>query len=216
MSSNEVSTSGELTMPLFVLGTLMPGEKMALNVFEPRYRLMIRRVMEGSRRFGMAQPAEGSQLGVEPVAVECEIVECEPLPDGRFYLEIVGKNRIRLLQLWEQDGYRVGKVTQMKDEPNETERDVVLELCKEVKSMAERSLNVLRRSANLYNAYDRICALMERMGAQPSDEDAEAVSFWAAAMLPTGCPQRAQLLQMSSTKSRLEWLRNHLGQMSGG
>ena len=28
---------------------------MSLNVFEPRYRLMIRRAMEGNRRFGMAQ-----------------------------------------------------------------------------------------------------------------------------------------------------------------
>ena len=33
----------------------MPGEKMALNVFEPRYRLMIRRCMEGNRHFGLAQ-----------------------------------------------------------------------------------------------------------------------------------------------------------------
>lgn len=31
-------------LPLFVLFTLFPGEKIRLNVFEPRYRLMIRRV----------------------------------------------------------------------------------------------------------------------------------------------------------------------------
>ena len=30
------------------------GEKMALNIFEPRYRLMVRRCMEGNRLFGMA------------------------------------------------------------------------------------------------------------------------------------------------------------------
>lgn len=75
-----VSSSGETIMPLFVMGTIMPGEKMALNIFEPRYRLMIRRVMEGSHRLGMAQPSRGGT--VEPIAVECEIVECEPLPDG--------------------------------------------------------------------------------------------------------------------------------------
>ena len=27
---------------------------MALNIFEPRYRLMVRRCLTGSRRFGMA------------------------------------------------------------------------------------------------------------------------------------------------------------------
>lgn len=31
-------------LPLFVLFTLFPGENIRLNVFEPRYRLMIRRV----------------------------------------------------------------------------------------------------------------------------------------------------------------------------
>lgn len=33
---------------------------MALNIFEPRYRLMVRRCMEGSRRLGMAIVTTGS------------------------------------------------------------------------------------------------------------------------------------------------------------
>ncbi len=37
------------------MSSILPGEAMALNIFEPRYRLMIRRAMEGNRRFGMAQ-----------------------------------------------------------------------------------------------------------------------------------------------------------------
>jgi hypothetical protein len=42
-----------LTLPLFVMSLLMPGETMALNIFEPRYRLMVR---------GTAQHAERSTL----------------------------------------------------------------------------------------------------------------------------------------------------------
>ena len=49
------SYSGAGLLPLFVMVVLLPGEKMALNIFEPRYRLLIRRTMEGNRRFGMAQ-----------------------------------------------------------------------------------------------------------------------------------------------------------------
>ena len=37
------------------MSAILPGEKMQLNIFEPRYRLMIRRAMEGNRRFGMAE-----------------------------------------------------------------------------------------------------------------------------------------------------------------
>ena len=56
------------------------GEKMALNIFEPRYRLMVRRCMEGSRRLGMAVVTGND--GLHEIATECEIVECQPLPDG--------------------------------------------------------------------------------------------------------------------------------------
>lgn len=58
----------------------LAGEKIALNVFEPRYRLMVRRCMEGNRRFGMAVVSNRQQL--EKVACLAEILECQPLPDG--------------------------------------------------------------------------------------------------------------------------------------
>ena len=59
---------------------LPAGEKMELNIFEPRYRLLVRRCMEGNRRFGMATVNQRSQLSA--VACQCEILECLPLPDG--------------------------------------------------------------------------------------------------------------------------------------
>lgn len=40
-------------------------------------------------------------------AVECEITECQPLADGRFYLELKGLRRFRVGQQTEVDGYRV-------------------------------------------------------------------------------------------------------------
>lgn len=57
------------------------GETMALQIFEPRYRLMVRRVMTGSRRLGMAVRMRGAQ-DVETVVTEAEITELRPLPDG--------------------------------------------------------------------------------------------------------------------------------------
>jgi len=63
------------------------GEKMALNIFEPRYRLMVRRCMEGSRRLGMAVVTTND--GLHEVATECEIVECQPLPDGCAILSLL-------------------------------------------------------------------------------------------------------------------------------
>jgi Lon protease-like protein len=39
-----------------------------------------------------------------------EITECEALPDGRFYLEVVGRRRCRIVSSEEQDGYRIARV----------------------------------------------------------------------------------------------------------
>lgn len=47
---------------------------MRLHIFEPRYRLLVRRAMEGSRRLGMAAPAAGGS--VAPIASKCT----PPLP----------------------------------------------------------------------------------------------------------------------------------------
>lgn len=37
----------EGNLPMFVMDVMLPGQAMQLNIFEPRYRLLIRRCMEG-------------------------------------------------------------------------------------------------------------------------------------------------------------------------
>ena len=73
---------------------------MSLNIFEPRYRLLIRRCLEGSRRFGLATVNRSHEL--QRVACEVEISECQAAPDGRFLIDIVGTRRFRVLNAWEQ------------------------------------------------------------------------------------------------------------------
>ena len=43
----------EGSLAMFMMDVVLPCQSLSLNVFEPRYRLLIRRCMEGSRRFGM-------------------------------------------------------------------------------------------------------------------------------------------------------------------
>ncbi|XP_010258247.1 PREDICTED: LON peptidase N-terminal domain and RING finger protein 1 isoform X2 [Nelumbo nucifera] len=74
-------------LPLFVMDVILPCQKLSLNIFEPRYRLMVRRIMEGNHRMGMAA-IDSTTGAIADLACEVEITECEPLPDGRFYLEL--------------------------------------------------------------------------------------------------------------------------------
>uniref|UniRef100_A0A2P2L1S9 Uncharacterized protein MANES_06G089300 n=1 Tax=Rhizophora mucronata TaxID=61149 RepID=A0A2P2L1S9_RHIMU len=78
-------------IPLFVMDAIIPCQKLRLHIFEPRYRLMVRRIMEGNRRMGMVV-IDSTTGSIADFACEVEITKCEPLPDGRFYLEVKMQN----------------------------------------------------------------------------------------------------------------------------
>ena len=40
-------------LPVFVMACMLPGETIGLNIFEPRYRLMFRRCLEGNSRLAL-------------------------------------------------------------------------------------------------------------------------------------------------------------------
>lgn len=169
-------------LPLFVMSPILPGERMALNIFEPRYRLMIRRVMEGGRRFGMATVSCDDSQKLDDAACEVEILDCEPLADGRYYLEIVGRDRFKPFDLQELDGYRVCSVEPIVDDlpvPGSAEAEKLTSLAKEVESMADnwvgrvRALSQSRRGA---------AELLRRFGSKPQENDLERLSFWVVSI----------------------------------
>ncbi|KAG6404003.1 hypothetical protein SASPL_136237 [Salvia splendens] len=69
-----LTNPGPDLLPLFAMDVILPCQKLQLNIFEPRYRLMVRRIMEGNRRMGMVviDPSTGS---VVDYACEVEITE---------------------------------------------------------------------------------------------------------------------------------------------
>ncbi|PQQ20490.1 putative receptor-like protein kinase [Prunus yedoensis var. nudiflora] len=58
---------------------------------------------------------DSSTGSIADFACEVEITECEPLPDGRFYLEIESRRRFRIIRSWDQDGYRVAEIEWVHD-----------------------------------------------------------------------------------------------------
>lgn len=163
-------------LPLFVMAPMLPGEKMALNIFEPRYRLMIRRVMEGGRKFGMATVNRNHTL--DPVACEVEILECDPLPDGRFYVEILGRRRFRPKEESEQDGYRVARAEFITDEapaPGSQEAAELDAVTVEVEAMAQRWAERMR---SLAESRPGARELLRRVGDKPTSPNNEQLSFW--------------------------------------
>lgn len=88
-------------IPLFPLPVvLFPGARMPLHIFEPRYRLMVARCLDGDGRFGLIyhdSDEQGPFMNEEgQVGCVAEIGEHEHLPDGRSLIMVSGIHRFRI------------------------------------------------------------------------------------------------------------------------
>eukprot|EP01048_Picozoa_sp_COSAG05_P013465 COSAG05_NODE_1437_length_4887_cov_5.343150_3_plen_489_part_00 len=113
------SSTADDVLPLFFLDSLLPRQHMRLNVFEIRYRLLVRRVLESNRKFGMVGfgNAGSSLVDQRRLGTEVEITECVPQRDGRFHLEVVGRRTFEMHETWDEDGYSVANVTWLDPRP---------------------------------------------------------------------------------------------------
>lgn len=202
-------------LPLFVMDVVLPSQKMTLNIFEPRYRLMVRRIMEGDHRMGMVgwDPLTHS---IADVACEVQICECEVLPDGRFYLEVEGRRRCRIVKSWEQDGYRVGQVEWMEDEVVEEgseEAEKMGKVASEVVETAKAWMARVMESAR--GRRNALTEMVRNAGDMPPTSDLEKLSFWLANLLPVDYNERLSLLRLSKTSERLQRQLNILRDSNG-
>ncbi|KAF9959107.1 hypothetical protein BGZ65_000837 [Modicella reniformis] len=101
--------------PLFITMLVFPKMPCFLMVFEPRYRKMLRNVLQTqSQLFGMVLPPQ-SNKGWDPDNTAWEpsmeygtllkIISCELLVDGRALVETVGVGRFQILTYSTMDGY---------------------------------------------------------------------------------------------------------------
>ena len=107
---------------MFPLGTvLFPYALLPLQVFEPRYRLMMRHVLDGDREFGVVLIERGSEVGGGDtrfdVATVARVVQAAELPDGRFALATVGMRRVRVRRWLADDPYPRAEVEAFDDPP---------------------------------------------------------------------------------------------------
>lgn len=92
-------------LPLFPLGTvLVPGMRLSLHVFEPRYRQLVADLLNaegpGAPEFGVVALKQGWEVGelsdVFDVGTTARVTDVLPHPDGRCDLAAVGQRRFRI------------------------------------------------------------------------------------------------------------------------
>lgn len=179
-------------LPLFPLPlVLYPGAPLPLHIFEPRYRQMMAHCLEGDRLFGLLyhDPDRSGPFAMDAGRVGCvaEILQFQPLPDGRSNLLSRGVERFRLEDGIESDSlYFEGLVDEYADveEPDGAQH--------------ERGARVM---ALFQQVLERVADHVQPV--PPLDPD-RLTSFQLAQWIRIDPPWQQALLEMRTEAERLE------------
>ncbi|XP_035181264.1 LON peptidase N-terminal domain and RING finger protein 3 isoform X2 [Oxyura jamaicensis] len=200
-------------VPIFVCTMAYPTVPCPLHIFEPCYRLMIRRCMEtGTKQFGMciSDPVKG----FADYGCILEIRNVEFFADGRSVVDSIGKRRFKVIQHSQRDGYNTADIEYIEDQKVQgQDYAALLVLHDSVYDLAYTWFNSLKQALK-----SRILSHFGPMPAKDPDPQANpngpAWCWWVLAVLPL--ENRAQLpfLAMKSLKDRLNGIRRVLTFMS--
>eukprot|EP00746_Dinoflagellata_sp_MGD_P036674 gnl/MRDRNA2_/MRDRNA2_188065_c0_seq1.p1 gnl/MRDRNA2_/MRDRNA2_188065_c0~~gnl/MRDRNA2_/MRDRNA2_188065_c0_seq1.p1 ORF type:complete len:435 (+),score=56.45 gnl/MRDRNA2_/MRDRNA2_188065_c0_seq1:29-1306(+) len=102
-------------LPIIMCNVAFPTQPCNLHVYEPRYRLMIRRILSsGTHHFGVCVPAN-DEGELPEYGTEVLIKNTRMLPDGRSLVESIGARRFRVLESSVKDGYNSARVEYLED-----------------------------------------------------------------------------------------------------
>lgn len=193
-------------IPIFVCTVAYPGVSCPLHIFEPRYRLMMRRCMEtGTRKFGMCTYEHGK--GFADYGCMLEIHDLELLPDGRSYVDTVGGNRFRVLRRGQRDGYHTADIEYLEDSRVEdSELEVLNGLHDSVYQQAQDWYQ--RISRNVREQIERqYGTLPEKEEDIQASVNGPAWCWWLLCVLQLDPTYQTTLLSLTSLTDRLGHLR---------
>jgi Lon protease-like protein len=110
-------------IPIFELpAVILPGELMALHIFEERYKRMIGHCLDAEEPFGIVfRDDEGSARRIGCTARVTEVVE--RFDDGRMNIVVTGELPFKVLDRFEAPEYPSGEVSPIDDLADETTED---------------------------------------------------------------------------------------------
>ncbi|XP_062998110.1 LON peptidase N-terminal domain and RING finger protein 3 [Elgaria multicarinata webbii] len=201
-------------VPIFVCTMAYPTVPCPLHIFEPCYRLMIRRCMEtGTRQFGMCM---GDPVkGFADYGCILEIRNVEFFADGRSVVDSVGKRRFKVTQHRQRDGYNTADIEYIEDQAVQGEDYAGLTaLHHSVYDQASVWFGSLKPALQ-----SRILSHFGPMPAKDSNPqqtspNGPAWGWWILAVLPLESRAQLPFLAMTSLRDRLNGIKRIFAFMS--
>jgi Lon protease-like protein len=172
-------------IPLFPLDVvLFPTMPLSLHVFEPRYKVMIRRCLEEPIDFGIVL---ATKTAVASVGCTARIVRrVKDYPDGRMDILTEGVSVFRLARILDENEYHEGIVEFLADDASSPD------------PQQEKQLRESFESCHLL--------LFGTRSEDASQPDALHLAYRMASRLPIDLLERQKLLEMRSERDRREFL----------
>jgi Lon protease-like protein len=176
-------------LALFPLNlVLFPGEPLPLHIFEPRYRRMVGECLDRKVPFGVLLTLSD---GVARVGCTADILEVtKRYEDGRMDILAVGRQRFRIVNLFNEDPLLEGAVDYLMDED---------------------SLLDPRKRKDLIELYE-VCHTLLFSGMPRNLEESrpEMISFAISGVLPIDLLWKQQILELRSEAERQDRLLGYL------
>lgn len=230
LAEEELGGDQEMNLPLFVCTLSFPTMPTFLHIFEPRYRLMIRRVVDsGDGKFGMVMynrrsRAQSNDLGSVPFmqyGTLLMVERYELLPDGRSLVIATGVSRFKVLEAGELDGYHIARTERVDDlslaeeerlEATETasaaipDPTLAADAVTPLESMSTQDLLTLTRDFIRRQRQAGAPWLHPRvmLAYGPVPTDAARFPWWFASILPIAEEEKYPILSAMSVRERLK------------
>jgi Lon protease-like protein len=206
------------SLPIFACGLALPHMPFSLHVFEPRYRLMVRQVLQSpSRLFGvvLSESSQGPATVYRDIGTTMEILEAKSLLDGRLLVRCQGRERFRVVTRSMLDGYPVASVVDYDDvadeeEVTDEEEDLTVDDYHELgKAFVAALMDELKLAhpalASDFDAY---------YGTLPTTSDPNVFAYWLASVLPVeDAIKYDRVLACRSLRGRLRHLLELVGEI---
>jgi Lon protease-like protein len=166
-----------------------------LHVFESRYKQMIKFCLEGDKRFGVVLIRHGSEaLGPlpEPHHIGCtaQIIEVQPLEEGRMVITTTGVQRFRINTIHHDLPYLVGQVEMLPFEGNDPQKLI---------TAAARVAPKVQQYTQLLNKIEDV-----KIDQASIPQDPISLASYAAALLQMPHDEKQVLLESSSILNLLK------------
>jgi Lon protease-like protein len=181
-------------LPLFPLNTvLFPNASLPLQIFEERYKLMLRECMESDNRFGVSLIREGPEVGGPAVPHEigtvAHITQVNRIDGDRFFVSAVGVQRFRVLNVTQREPFVAAEVELIDDSSASSESSDEL-----VREVTDAFSNYAQASVGVSGGW----VSRTRVPSHP-----EALSYHIANSVQIDVGGKQRLLEHETTASRL-------------